>query len=128
MTINTALRNVLADAFADLFDEGVLEIRTGAAPGPGNAATGTLLASVTLHAPAFAAAASGAVEKSGTWQDASADATGTAGHARLKSSDGTYVADLTLGTASADCIVNRTDFTEGGTFTVLSCTVTAPAS
>lgn len=61
------------------FDSGVLEIRSGAAPGPNAADAGTLLASITLPADAFGAAAAGAMAKAGTWQDASANGTGTAG-------------------------------------------------
>lgn len=62
----------------------ILEIRSGAPPGADNAASGTLLASITLPATPWTAAASNAKTKNGTWSDASADATGTAGHFRLK--------------------------------------------
>lgn len=61
-----------------------LEIRTGAAPANcAAAATGTVLATMTLPADWMAAAASGSKSLLGTWQDASADATGTAGHFRI---------------------------------------------
>jgi hypothetical protein len=64
-----------------------LEIRSG--PPPANCAaadTGTLLASMTLPADWMAAASSGSKGLLGTWQDASANATGVAGHYRIKAS------------------------------------------
>jgi hypothetical protein len=128
MVINTAVRNAMADAFGDLFNNGALEIRTGASPGPGSAATGTLLASITLPADAIAAASSGAAAKSGTWSDASADATGTAGYARLKSSDGLKVVDLSVGTSGADLNLDTLSLVAAGTFTVTTMTFTMPAS
>lgn len=68
------------------FDSGVLEIRSGAAPGPEAAETGTLLASIALPADAFAAAAGVAIAKAGTWQDAAADGAGVAAHFRIRRS------------------------------------------
>src|SRR6187551_1059283 len=68
------------------FDSGVLEIRSGAAPGPEAAEGGTLLASIALPADAFAAASSSSIAKAGTWADASADGTGTAAHFRMRRS------------------------------------------
>ena len=69
------------------FDSGTLEIRTGAQPTSAeDAETGTLLVSITLPADAFAAAATLSAAKSGTWQDASADGTGTAGWFRIRAS------------------------------------------
>jgi len=81
-----------------------LEIRSG--PPPTNCAaadTGTLLASMTLPADWMAAAASGSKGLSGTWQDASANATGTAGHYRIKASSvckhqGTIGANVAIST------------------------------
>jgi len=67
-----------------------LEIRTGAAPAaPATADSGTLLASLTLPTSFMAAAGTpttGSVALAGTWQDTTADATGTAGHFRMKTS------------------------------------------
>ena len=62
-----------------------LEIRSGAQPADCAAAdSGTLLASMTLPSDWMAAAAGGTKSKSGTWQDLTADASGTAGHYRIK--------------------------------------------
>lgn len=95
---NTASRNVVADAFADLFDGATLTIRSGAAPGPNSAASGSVLATITLPTPAFGAASSGATALSGTWQDPSADGTGTAAHFRVVSSSTTHVMEGTVTT------------------------------
>lgn len=108
LDMNNALANALLDRLDTEFPAGsILEIRSGGAPGAENAATGTLLVSITLPATPWAAAASGSKAKSGTWQDASADGTGTAAHYRLKNAgdnrriEGTVTAtggggDLTL--------------------------------
>lgn len=89
IAVSTALRNFFLNAALNAaaginFDAGVIEIRTGAAPGPDAADAGTLLASITLPADAFAAAAAGSAAKAGTWDDASADGSGTAAHYRMK--------------------------------------------
>jgi hypothetical protein len=52
------------------------------------AASGTLLAEMTLPSDWLAAAASGSKAKSGTWQDTSANNTGTAGYFRIYDSGG----------------------------------------
>lgn len=68
----------------------ILEIRTGAPPANCAAAdTGTLLASITLPADWMDDASNGSVSKKGVWSDASADASGDAGHFRVKDSGGT---------------------------------------
>lgn len=66
------------------YDAGVLEIRSGAAPGPNAADGGTLLASIAIPADGFSAASGGSIAKLGTWEDTAANATGTAGHFRMK--------------------------------------------
>lgn len=83
---STAVRNAWLDAIEAAIGTSVtLEIRTGAAPANCAAAdTGTVLANITLPADWMAAASAGAKAMSGTWQDASADASGTAGHFRVK--------------------------------------------
>jgi hypothetical protein len=74
----------------------------------------------------MAAASGGTKDKSGTWTDSSADATGTAGHFRLYASDGTTChAQGTVGTSGADMIVDNTSFATGQSFTVTTFTLTA---
>jgi hypothetical protein len=94
ITSNTAFKDAILDASPDInamFNAGTLTIRTGTAPGAGNAATGTVLATFTIGAAQWNAAASGERTITATITDSSADNTGTAGHFRLASSTGTYV-------------------------------------
>jgi len=96
ITSNTAFKDVILDGSDDIntmFDAGNITIRTGTAPGAGNAATGTVLATFTIGAAQWDAASSGARTITATITDSSADNTGTAGHFRLVSSTGTYVVE-----------------------------------
>jgi hypothetical protein len=122
LTQNTALRTALAQAWGDRFDGGTVEIRTAGSGG------GTLLASITLPNPAFASASAGAIAKTGTWSDSSANAGGTASHGRIINSGATEIADFTVGTSGADMIIDNATIVEGGVVTVSTFTYTAPAS
>lgn len=86
----TLKRQILDGAFNSqagiTFDSGVLEIRSGAAPGTELAESGTLIASIALPADAFAAASGSSIAKAGTWQDLTADNSGTAAHFRIRRS------------------------------------------
>lgn len=81
----------MADAYWNstgvAIDNFIFEIRSGAQPATADLApTGTVLASITLPADSMAATVNPAATtaKAGTWQDASADATGTAGYFRIR--------------------------------------------
>jgi hypothetical protein len=89
--LSTSVRNARLDTVESTIGTSAqLKVRTGAPPANCAAAdAGTVLASMTLPADWMAAAASGSKALSGTWQDASADATGTAGHFRIYDSAGT---------------------------------------
>ncbi len=78
-------RNAALDAMETAIGTApTLEIRTGAAPANcAAAATGTVLATLVLPSDWLAAAAAGAKALSGSWQDTSADAAGTAAHFRI---------------------------------------------
>jgi len=94
ITSNTAFKDAILDSTPDIntmFNAGSLTIRTGTAPGAGNSATGTVLATFTIGAAQWSAASSGQRTITATITDSSADNTGTAGHFRLASSTGTYV-------------------------------------
>jgi hypothetical protein len=86
--LGTAERNAANDAIeTSIGTTATLEVRTGTPPANCAAAdTGTVVATITLPADWLAASASGAKTILGTWQDASADATGRAGHFRIKAS------------------------------------------
>jgi hypothetical protein len=141
VAISDALRDQILDGHLDSaaginFDSGSLEIRTGAPPGPNAADGGTLLADITLPADAFGAAATGVSSKAGTWQDASADATGTAAHFRIKQSGDTGGAtgatderiEGTVGQGSGDIDLDNTSINIGQQVTITTFTVTMPAS
>lgn len=103
----------------------ILKIRSG--PAPANCAmsdSGTVLATLTLPSDWMDSAASGQKEKLGTWEDTSADATGTAEHFRLYASDGTTChLQGTVGTTLADMIVLSTSFVATQPFTVTAFTL-----
>lgn len=127
--LSAAVRNALLDAIETAIGvSAVLKIRSGSAPA--NVATadsGTVLATLTLPSDWMAAASGGTKSMSGTWQDTSSDATGTAAHFRIYASDGT-TAHLqgTVGTAATDMIVDTVSFVSGQPFNITSFTLTAP--
>lgn len=128
LTYSTAIANARLDAVESTIGaSAILRIRTGAPPATvASASTGTVLATVNLPTDWMAAASGRTKSKSGTWTDSSADATGTAGHFEIVASDGTTVGMRgTVGTSSADMIVNTTSFNSGEAFTVNTFTLTA---
>jgi hypothetical protein len=125
--LSTTVRNARLDAIeSTIGTDAVLKIRSGAAPADvATADSGTVLASLTLPSDWMAAAASGAKAKSGTWQDASADNSGTAAHFRVYASDGTTAhMQGTVGTSGTDMIVDSVSFTAGQSFTINTFTLT----
>lgn len=82
---SVSVRNAGLDAFETTTGAAaVLRIRSGALPATcATADAGTLLAEMTLPSDWMAAASAGAKSKSGTWEDASANSTGVAGHFRI---------------------------------------------
>ena len=106
---SVATRNAAADAIETAIGTApTLEIRTGAPPADCAAAdSGTLLASMVLPTDWLSAASGGAKTLLGTWQDASANAAGTAGHFRIKQGatchiQGTVTATLGGGDITVD--------------------------
>jgi hypothetical protein len=127
----TDTRNKAADAIVDDLDAGAgagtIAIRTGAQPtNVGDADTGTLLGTLTFSDPAFGAAATGTATASAITSDTNADASGTAGHARLKDSDGNIHSDMTCGLGSGDLSFDNNVIVAGGTIAISSLTVTVP--
>jgi hypothetical protein len=106
----------------------ILKIFTGTKPANCAAAdSGTVLATVNLPSDWMANAASRSKAKSGTWEDLSADNTGTAGHFRLYDSGGTTChiqGSVTATGGGGDMTVNSTSFTAGQSFTVNTFTLT----
>ena len=127
--LSVAVRNARLDAIeTQIGVSAVLKIRTGAQPATcATADSGTVLASVACPVDWLAAAAAGAKALSGTWQDASADATGTAGHFRLYASDGTTCGmqgSVTLTGGGGDMTVDNTSFVAAQVFNVTSFSLT----
>ncbi|RTL04213.1 MAG: hypothetical protein EKK62_16865 [Acidimicrobiia bacterium] len=122
ITTNTTFKNTILDGFDTAFNSGTLEIRTGSAPGAGNSATGTVLATITLPADAFAAASGGTKAKSGTWNDTSADATGTAGHWRMTGGSNIVEGTVTATSGGGDMELDSTSITSGQTVTITAFT------
>lgn len=127
---SVAVRNAQLDAVeTTIGTSAVLKIRTGAPPvDVATADSGTVLATLTLPADWMAAAASGSKGKSGTWEDSSADADGTAGHFRLYASDGTTAhaqGTVTATGGGGDLTVDNVSFATGQPFTVTGFTLTA---
>ena len=129
LQFSVAVRNARLDAIeTQIGVSAVLKIRTGAAPADcATADSGSVLATVSLPSDWMAAASSGSKAKLGTWQDGSADATGTAGHFRVYDSGGTVCGiqgTVTLTGGGGDMTVDNTSFATGQVFTVTSFTLT----
>lgn len=127
---SVAVRNAKLDAVeTTIGTSAVLKIRTGAAPATcATADSGTVLATCTLPSDWMAAASSGTKAKSGTWEDTSADATGTAAHFRLYASDGTTChaqGTVTATGGGGDLTVDNTSFASAQAFTITGFTLTA---
>lgn len=127
---SVAVRNAQLDSLeTTIGTDAVLKIRTGAPPANVAAAdTGTVLATLTLPTDWMAAASGGTKAKSGTWQDTSADNTGTAAHWRLYASDGTTAhaqGTVTATGGGGDMEVDNTSFASGQSFTINTFTITA---
>lgn len=127
--LSAAVRNARLDAIETAIGaSAILKIRTGAAPANvAAAATGTVLATVNLPSDWMAAASAGAKAKSGTWEDTSADATGTAAHFEITASDGTtrhMQGTVTATGGGGDMTVDNVSFAAAQAFTVTGFTLT----
>jgi hypothetical protein len=126
---STGLRNAKLDSIETTISTSpIMRIRTGTPPADcATADSGTVLATLTLPSDWMAAASGGSKAKSGTWQDASADAAGTAGHFRIYDSGDTTC--HMQGTVSAtggggDMTVDNDVFASGQQFTVTTFSIT----
>jgi hypothetical protein len=127
--LSTTVRNARLDAIENtVATSAIIRVRTGSAPANCAAAdTGTVLAEITCPSDWMAAASGGTKTKSGTWQDLSADNTGTAAHFRLYDSAGTTChmqGTVTATGGGGDMEVNSTSFTAGQSFTISTFTLT----
>jgi len=108
--LNTAARNNRIDFVTTQFDAGasggLLDFYTAPRPATGATPTGaTKLATCTLSATSFPAAASGTATANAVTGDTAVDA-GTVVWCRGTDSDGNFVEDYSVGTSGAEVIVN----------------------
>lgn len=127
---STTARNAALDAIETAIGaSAILKIRSGSAPADcGTADSGTVLATLNLPSDWLAAASSGSKSKSGTWEDTSADAAGTAGHFRIYASDGTTVhmqGTITATGGGGDMTLDNTSIASGQQVTITSFTISA---
>ncbi len=122
MAVNytTAVKNARLDAVTTAAGTtAVLEI--------GTSAMGTVLATIALGNPIAAGASGGILTLSGfPRSDTSADNTGTAAAARIRTASGgtDIVTGLTVGTSGSDINLDSVSITAGQTVTISSATIT----
>jgi hypothetical protein len=106
-----------------------LKIFSGSPPADVSVAdSGTLLADLTLPSDFMAAASGGTKALLGTWEDTSANGTGTAGYFRMYTSALVCKVQGTVATSAADMIVDDASFNTGQDFVITSFTITAPGA
>lgn len=130
LQISVAVRNAMLDTIeSTVGTDAILMIRTGAQPANCAAVdTGTVLATMSLPSDWMAAANAGSKALNGTWQDTSADATGTAAHFRVYASDGTTChmqGSITATGGGGDMTLDNTSVAAGQSITISSFTLTA---
>lgn len=131
MTVNPLVYDAgveaMLNAFGALLNSGTIKIYTGSQPAVDGSVTGTLLATLTFGATAFASATA-----SGTGGSMSANSitagtagnTGTAGYFVCEESGGTIVLSGTVGTSGCDMNVNSTSISSGASVSCSAFTVT----
>lgn len=127
---STTARNAALDGIETAIGtSAILKIRSGSAPADcGTADSGTVLATLNLPSDWLAAASGGSKSKSGTWEDTSADAAGTAGHFRIYATDGTTVhmqGTVTATGGGGDMTLDNTSIASGQQVTITSFTLSA---
>lgn len=126
---SVAVRNARLDAIESAIGVSpTLEIRSGAPPVNAAAAdTGTVLATLALPSDYMAAASAGSKQLLGTWQDLAADATGIAGHFRLKQGATTHMqGTITATGGGGDMLLDNTSLATGQQFTINGFTLNEP--
>lgn len=119
VTYPAAVKNARLNAVTTAIGAtGVLEI--------GTTGMGAILATIPLANPAAPAASGGVLTFSMPQSDTSADNTGTAAAARIRTASGgtDIVTGLTVGTSGADIILDSVSITAGQTVTINSGTIT----
>lgn len=135
LQFSTGVRNALLDSIESTTGtSAVLKIFSGTAPANcATADTGTTLVTMTLPSDWMNAASGGTKTILGTWQDTSADNTGTAGYFRIYPSTPTTTNATVQGTVTAtggggDMTLDNTSITATQQVTVTTFTLTAPGA
>lgn len=133
MAVNTRVgastRNRMLDTInTEIGASALLRIYDGTIPTDPDTALGAqvLLAELTFGSTPFGAAASGVITANAITSDSSANATGTASWASIVTSGGTRKIDMSVGTSSANVILNTTSIVSGATVSCSACTITFP--
>ena len=127
--LSTATRNLAADAIGDDLNSGAIQIRTGSQPtNVADAASGTLLGTLTFSATAFGAPSTGVVTAAAITSDTSADASGTAGHARFLNVGSNIHSDADCAQGSGSVNFDNAVIVAGGVIAISSMTITVPIS
>lgn len=125
---SVATRNAAIDAIETAIGAApTLEIRSGAVPANAAAAdSGTVLATLALPSDWLSAASNGSKTLLGSWTDAAADADGTAGHFRIKTSTTCHIqGTITATGGGGDMTLDNTNIAAGQQITVTAFTLTA---
>lgn len=121
------LRNARLDAVETLIGPSpTLRVRTGAQPSSTAASdSGVTVATIALPADWMLPAAGGSKAKSGTWDDASADAAGTAGHYRIYDAAGVchLQGSVTATGGGGDMTLDNVVFAAGQAFSITGYTL-----
>jgi hypothetical protein len=122
-TLKAAMLNVIE---TNIGASAKLRIYSGTPPANAGAALSgnTVLVDIPLGSDYFATTSNGVLTKTGTWQDTSADATGTATFFRILTSADVARIQGTVGTSGADLNLSSTSITSGGTVTITGFTLT----
>ena len=128
--LSVAARNAtLAAIETEIGLNPILTISTGSKPvDAATANTGTVLATRVLPSDWLGAAASGSIALSGTWQDLSADDSGTAGYFRLHNNAGTEChmqGSVSATGAGGDMQLDNTNIATGQQINITTFTITA---
>lgn len=131
--LSVAARNALLDAIETAIGaSAILKFYSGAAPANvGAARTGTVLATLNLPSDWMAAASGGTKSKSGTWEDPTADASGTIGYYTIFAADGTTAhlqGTVTISGGGGDITVDNTNVAAGQDVLINTYTWTAPGA
>ena len=117
------------NAFTALLNNGYIEVYSGSQPSVDGSLSGTLLATLTFGATAFAnatASGSGGSAVANTITSGTAANTGTAGYFALVTSGSSTVGTGSVGTSGADLNFNTLSIVAGAIVSCTSFTVTMP--